>query len=191
MLIPLGILAGAGGGPPGDYELIQTQILGSAQSSVVFDNLATYASTYKHLQVRAAARFSFAEIERGMYLRINGDTGSNYAFHHLFGVGSGSASSAAGANQTSIAVGSTPSASATANVYGAMVLDLLDPYSTTKNKTVRVLSGSAGSGVQNWIALMSGVRLNTASITSLTFLEPNSGSNFVAGSRFSLYGIRG
>jgi hypothetical protein len=77
----------------------------------------------------------------------------------------------------------------TANSFGAAVLDVLDPYSTTKNKTLRCLQGvRAGTGPA--IELRSGFWNNTASITSIVFTPETSGS-FVSGSRFSLYGIRG
>jgi len=67
------------------------------------------------------------------------------------------------------------------------VLDILDAYSTTKNKTIRSLSGMTGGA--NNLQLYSGLWNNTAAISSLNIFP--GATNFVAGSRFSLYGIRG
>jgi hypothetical protein len=183
-LFPLGILSAAGGGVvEGDYELIQTQILGSATSSVTFSNLGNFSSTYKHLQMRMTVRTDGSIFEG--YVRLNGDTGNNYAYHQLVGTGSsvisGSATGISGMSLFANAVSASP-----ANSFGVSVFDLLDAYSTTKNTTARA---SMGIGAE-FIYLRSGLWLNTASITSIQLLINGSG-NFVAGSRFSLYGIRG
>jgi hypothetical protein len=191
-LSALGIFsaAGAGGGPVADtsYELIESVILGAAQSTITFSSLGTYSSTYKHLQIRGLARFSDSgSNERGINLRLNADSGSNYAIHGLFGDGSSAgAYGVTGANQ--IPIGAFPTGQTTANVFAPLLVDFLDTYSTTKNKTVRSLSGFTGL---NQISLRSGVWLNTASITSITLTHTSTSTDFVIGSRFSLYGIKG
>jgi hypothetical protein len=84
------------------------------------------------------------------------------------------------------------SANAPASVFGAGVVDILDAFSTTKNKTVRAFSGNYTAannlGDRQIVHLASGVYLSTTAINSLTLYAAN---NLVAGSRFSLYGIRG
>ena len=188
MLIPLGFLAGSGG-VEGDYELIESYVLGSAQTSVTFSSLGTYSSTYKHLQVRYTARASTGGSSlAAVYSRLNGDSGSNYSLHNLFGNGSSVSSSATAPDVWALS-GLTPLSGVTANVFSATVIDLLDPYSTTKNKTFRTLSGIALSGI-NRIDLQSGNWRNTSAITSWEILSGGSNS-FAIGSRFSLYGIKG
>jgi hypothetical protein len=183
-LSALGIFSAAGaGGVQGDYELIETQILGSSQASVVFSSLATYSSTYKHLQIRVAARSTRSATTDGIDLRINADTGANYSLHLLQGTGT-AVSSYGEANTNLIYCGDIPAASTTANSFGALVIDILDCYSTTKNKTAKALSGYT-----SLIGLYSGHRRNTESTTSLT-VQTRTGS-LATGSRFSLYGIRG
>jgi hypothetical protein len=183
MLIPLGILA-ASGGVAGDYELIESVILGTDTSSITFSSLATYASTYKHLQLRAVSRDTRSGSVGGVGIRLNGDTGSNYTGHFLFADGSSVSSGSDGTSQTITFAYYNPSGLIAANIFGAGVVDILDTYSTTKNKTFRGLTGFA----TNAVALKSGLRMSTESTTSLTVLP--SGGNFLAGSRFSLYGIR-
>jgi hypothetical protein len=74
--------------------------------------------------------------------------------------------------------------SATASSFGAGVMDVLDPFETTKNKTVRALFGNT---IAPRVELTSAVYLSTSSITSLSFSAIGS---LVSGSRFSLYGIK-
>jgi hypothetical protein len=185
-LFPLGILSAAGaGGVQGDYELIETQILTGTEASITFSNLGNFSSTYKHLQIRHSARGNAAFGTLNVYSRLNGDSGTNYAGHNLTGTGSSVVSGAqvsANYARSGMASGSTVAA----NVFGAGVIDLLDPYSTTKNKTFRTLSGNNGG---TRIDLHSGLWMNTASVTSWQLLLDD--GSFIAGSRFSLYGIRG
>ena len=182
-LSALGIFsaAGAGGGVSlSDYELISTTILGTATSSVTFD-VTGLGSTYKHLQIRALAKSS--STNNNANLRFNGVTTTSYSFHTLYGTGS-AVESAAITSATSIAniVNMPPSQ------FGASVIDILDAFSSTKNKTVRYLSGmSDGGGVQS-IALNSGLFISTSPTTSLTI---TGGVNLATGSRFSIYGLRG
>jgi hypothetical protein len=185
-LSALGIFsaAGAGGGPAfsSDYELIETSIVsGSSTGSVVFSSLGTYSSTYKHLQIRGAVKTNEGAVFDLIKVQLNGDTGNNYARHALLGNGSAVSSNAV----TTIGfVNFAAQGNTTANVFGGFVFDILDAYSTTKNKTTRALAGVTE------IRLSSGLWMNTASITSVT-LSPEFGSLLIAGSRFSLYGIKG
>jgi hypothetical protein len=188
-LSALGILSAAGGGAAaGDYELIESSIVsGTSTSSVVFSSLGTYSSTYKHLQIRYIVRNSNASDEIALRLRLNGDaTTANYTFHQLAGTGS-SVVSTGNTNQGFLALTNQPGSTSAANIFHPGIVDVLDAFSTTKNKTSRNIGGFAGS-VRN-ISIYSGVWLSTASITSMEI--STSIANFVAGSRFSLYGIRG
>jgi hypothetical protein len=187
MLIPLGFLAGSGG-VQGDFELIETYTLGSSQANVTFTNLNTYSSTYKHLQIRYVARTNRASVFDSGRLKFNGDTGSNFTDHGLFGTGSSVGSYAQLNASTGINFGNAPGANAAANVFGAGVMDILDAYSTTKFKVTRLLDGVSSSSPA--ITLNSGLWRSTASVTDIQ-LFPNVGTNWVTGSRFSLYGIRG
>ena len=187
MLIPFGILGASGAGPLPAMELISTTVLGTATPSVTFSSLGDYSSTYKHLQVRLLTRTSRTEINDSLISRFNGDTGSNYARHRLYGTGSSVASNA-DTSQTYILTGETSGNTNTTSSFFTTVIDILDPYSTSKNTTTRWLNG--GTGAFNHIQLGSGLWNNTASVTSFA-IQPVSGANLLAGSRFSLYGIKG
>jgi hypothetical protein len=185
-LSALGIFsaAGAGGGFSSDYELIETQILGSTTPSITFSSLGTYSSTYKHLQIRVTARSNRADVDSPFGVQFNGNT-SGYFWHELQGSGS-TVTSQAQTSQTSMRIGLATGASSTANNFGATVIDILDPYSTTKNKTFRSFIGQTNL---DRVKLTSGSLASTASVTSITVLDQF--GSFVSGSRFSLYGIKG
>ena len=172
-----GILASSGGAA-GAFDLLQTTVLSSSASSVTFSSLGSY-SDYKHLQLRVLAKHNSANIK----LTFNSDTGANYAWHRLFGDGS-SVTSGAGTSQNYI-LGNAWS-SDTANIFGASVTNILDFSNTSKNTTIRSLSGQ--NTASPIISLGSGFWNNTAAVTTIK-IETFSDS-FVAGSRFSLYGIK-
>jgi hypothetical protein len=181
----LGLL-GAMGARIGDFELIASTTLSSSEPAVTFNNLDVWSSTYKHLQLRIVGRTDRTDQPGDVLLvRLNGDSGSNYAWHYLSG-NSVSVVSANGTSQTEMWLWRLGGSTNIANSFGAIVVDILDPY-TTKNKTVRALSGMTGS--LNEIFLGSGLWNSTASLTGINLDQI--GSNFTSGSRFSLYGIRG
>jgi hypothetical protein len=112
--------------------------------------------------------------------QLNADTASNYSFHRLEGNGS-SVVSAAETPQTAMFAGYIFSETASG------VIDLLDAFETTKNKTARTLWGNTTSGGHR-VYLSSGHWRNTNATTAIKLL--NESGNFTVGSRFSLYGIR-
>ena len=185
MLIPLGFLASSGGGVDSSYELIETQILASTQASITFSGLATYASTYKHLQLRVVGKTSVAGTNF-IVGRFNSDSGSNYRAHWVRGNGTNVGSSESGSS-TRFYVSRHDTLS---NVFCPGVVDILDAFSTTKNKTTRTLTGNQGTS-PNEIYLFSGLWANTASLTSITILPDGGSGTLSIGSRFSLYGIKG
>jgi hypothetical protein len=200
MPIPLGVLAVAGaggGGPTGTnvFELLETQILSNSTTDVVtFSNLnSSYGSTYQHLAFRIYARGADANSGSGVALRIymngvGGDGGgSSYATHMLRAL-NGNAVGSEGYADTAYGFLGFGSAGASGQ-YTGFVADLLDPFETTKNKTVRALAGVAQTSTTSTISLSSTVFKSTNAVTSVSF-QFNAGWLFQTGSRFSMYGIR-
>lgn len=174
--------------PPGDYEWLETTVLSSNQATVIFSNLDTkYASTYKHLQLRATMRSTRSDTDSLCYLQFNSST-STYSHHFLRGTGSAVTSEYDSASYPSgvLLRHGFPGATNTAGLFGGNVVDILDPFNASKNTTVRALCGQAGSF--NRIALESGTWFNTNIITTIT-LDDIFG-DFAQNSRFSLYGLR-
>jgi hypothetical protein len=167
----------------GSYELIETEILTTTTSSVTFD-VTGLGSDYQHLQIRMTARTNRAATSDFIEVRLNADSGSNYAHRSLFGNGS-SVTSAAQTSDDFMDFNRMAAASAAANVFGAIVMDVLDPFETTKNTTIRSLGGFATESIN----LNSGFYNNTSALTEI-LITPGIGSSFNSGSRFSIYGIR-
>ena len=179
----LGILNSQVSAAGGSYELISSQILTGSASSVTFSSIP---SDFKHLQVRYVANSNRSGVTE-MKINLNGDTGSNYAWHFLYGDGS-SVASTAQTSRTSGYFGYTGNNSTQALSFGPGVVDILDYSNTSKNTTLRALTGST-TGINN-IGLYSNLWINTAAVTTIA-LAPFSANDWVIGSRFSLYGIRG
>ena len=188
---------------PGIYA---SQITGHLFTAGTFDSIATatpagntsvtfsaITSGYKHLQIRYISRSSLVALGfAGLTINFNGDTGSNYAYHRLYGNG-GSAAADSGSTQTTSYIGGAAAASNLANEFVAGIVDILDYTSTSKNKTVRALWGGDDNtnGASGTIHLDSGLWYATpAAITSVTFTL-GSGQTFATNSHFALYGIKG
>lgn len=175
----------AGGGA---MELISTQILGTAAATITFSSIP---QTYKHLQVRVVGRFSANSSGNvDLSMRVNGDTVSgHYAWHQLIGNGS-SATFNTATSTNYIAAGVVPNNLATTNTFSGTVIDVLDYTSASKNKTIRALGGVAPASTLQ-VQLASGLWISTAAVTSLSFFDGMNVTNFMVGTRISLYGVLG
>jgi hypothetical protein len=179
--------------PAGAYDLLATEILTGSQASVTFSSLGDYAGTYQHLQIRAVARSDRASANQDtLVMDFNGDSSNSYSSHQLTGDGSAVTSSAQ-TTRANMYLPAVAAASSATSAFGAMTIDILDPFETSKNTTMRARgSGSfagSGGGPGTYAVLASGLYFKTDSITSLK-LDQLVGSNFVSGSRFSLYGLK-
>lgn len=170
----------------GDYESIATVNGNGSSSSITFSSIP---STYQHLQIRTVAREATGtNIFGNIGFQANGDTGSNYTLHQIYGNGTSALTSGQGYS-TSTALLNIAGNSAAASVLGGGVVDILDYSNTNKLKTFRSLSGT-DDNTAGFILLRSQLWNNTSAITSLT-LTDLSGVAFTSASSFALYGIKG
>ena len=184
------LLAGNAGYDPAATWLIQRVNPTSGATTVSFTSIP---STYKSLQIRWMAKdTSTAAADDGIQFQLNSLAGTNYAYHTL--KGNGSAASATGfASQPFFGTpyGEPTSSTGTTNMFGVGIFDLIDYASTTKAKTVRVFSGSNINTTSTLygVSLTSALINTTSAITSILIYA--SGSGFVAGTTFALYGMVG
>ena len=166
------------------YESIATYSGGSTSVT-----LSSIPSTYKHLQLRVFAKDSNGGgTGNVMQIRLNSDTGSNYAYHDI--EANGSSVSAYGISTQTIIYGSVIASNGSgASVYGTQIIDLLDYANTNKTKTLRIMGAYDNNG-SGEIRYGSGLWNSTSAVTSIT-LTLNGGDTFSSGSQFSLYGIKG
>lgn len=166
-----------------DYELISTSLISSTGIAQV--DFASIEQIYKHLQVRITMRDNTSANENPLKMSFNNNISTIYASHRLFGTGALVVSDNSLSQDTAI-VGGSPAATSTANAFSGVIVDILDYTSTTKNKTVRTLSGFSTASAPR-IYLNSSLWPNTSAVTSVKFWT----GGIAVGSRFSLYGIRG
>ena len=173
--------------PPTAYESIATQTVGAGGTSAV--TFSSIPSTFKHLQVRCINRDSTSTyVSNDLYMTFNGDTGSNYSLHRLYGTGS-SAAADSGTTIPYMLIGQQATSLASANFFGANVIDILEYTNTNINKTARALGGVDLNGnTDGRMMFQSGSWRNTAAITSISFRA--STGNLAQNSTFALYGIR-
>ena len=171
----------------GSYESIATTVVGGGgQATITF---ASIPATYSHLQIRAIGRTdrTTASID-GFRIQFNNvTTTAQYRSHFIVGTGASTGSADEG-NTAGIINQRFSTQTATSNMYGAAVIDILDYANTNKNKTVRCLGGTDQNG-SGEVYLTSGVWLNTDAVSEIDIV-PNIGTNFVQYSSFALYGIK-
>jgi hypothetical protein len=172
-------------GAAGDFESIATVTVGAGGASSI--DFTSIPGTYQHLQIRWTARSARAATEDFTIIRVNGDSGSNYAEHRLVGDGS-SATAVSGTSLTYVALDICPAASATSSVFSGGVCDILDYVSTSKNTTFRSFGSHDRNGAGQ-VRLYSGLWMNTNAITSIKLLT-FFGSNFTQHTTAALYGIK-
>ena len=170
---------------PGSYESIQTLTGNGSASQLTFSGIP---STYSHLQFRLTVRGTRSYATEQLYIRLNGDSGSNYRYHYLYGESSSVTPGASGAD-TVFLINEFPAANETANIYSSSIVDILDYNSPNKYTTMRSLSAYDNNGNpsyqgKTWFG--SGLWLNTAAVTSITVL---SNGPFTSDSSIALYGV--
>ena len=185
----LGILnSQAAGGGGAAFDLLETyNVTTTGVDEIDFTGLGSY-SDYHHLQLRYVAGLETTGTSPiTLLFRLNSDSGSNYAWHHLLGY-LGSVSSSSGSATSYIQLQrALDTDSDTSDQFGAGVIDFLDFSSTSKNTTLRALFG-VNHSTEPAVALASGLWNNTASVTTINIIR--TGLNFAVGSRFSLYGVK-
>jgi hypothetical protein len=165
----------------GAFESIATASLSGV-------NTATFSSipaTYKHLQIRYHGLSANGE---NPYLELNGDTGSNYRYHGVYG--SAGAVAAGGSLNTfyNIDLGNYGGSSTHPEV---IIIDFIDYASTTKYKTLRSFFGNdRNSASQNDVGLSSCLWLDTTAINSIR-VYTSGATNWSTGATVALYGIKG
>jgi len=187
----LGIMASAMSAnlwqPQGAYDALSTVTVPSGGvASITF---AAIPTGYKHLQVRGIAqsnRGTFVKDDLG--IQVNGDTGSNYAWHVLTGNGSTAAASAT-ASTTNMTFWDYIGTQVTFSKFGGFVIDILDYSSINKNKTFRGLGGTDANGSGS-IGFNSGLWMNASTAINTISLYSNTSSTLQQHTQFTLYGVK-
>jgi hypothetical protein len=171
------------------FVSIATVTVGSGgQAAADFTNIP---SVYKHLQIRITGRSTSTGNRTATFLQFNGDTASNYRWHGLAASGATVSGEEAGSAVAALRLGSSnlPMSDAGSSIFGVSVADILDYTNTNKNKVTRALAGQDQNNTNGRISFVSGLWLNTASVTSIKVYPE--GANWAEYSSIALYGIQG
>lgn len=182
------MLAGNAVYAPQSYYLLETNVLPGAATSVEFTNLNTYASDYKHLQIRIAAGAGGSGATNRLRITVN-SSDANLRGHKVGGVGSGSMFSS-----TATPYGGSMVISDRVDVSGTSVfiIDIVDFGSTNKAKVFKTFEGCLDSS-EPFVAMGSTLWNSTSALTNILFGVGNTAidsTGFTSGSRFSLYGLK-
>lgn len=183
-LFLLGILnaqAAGAGAAPGDWDLLESDLLDSAAASFSFTGLSTYSTDYQHLQLRLSTRTSTAEVGAQLLMKLN-DTSLNVNQQY----GNGSTANTEYFTTEDIMVW-TYGTNGPTDAFGGAIIDIANPFDTNRNKTVKSFSGNHSTAER--VGIGGASLFSTSAVTSIT-IEDRSGGNLLANSRASLYGLR-
>ena len=168
------------------FESIATATAAGGETSFTFSSIP---STFTHLQIRGKAQYNNANGPAQLQLRLNSNTGSNYAMH--FFRGNGSTTYAQGnASSTRILLDAAVFSNGAGDYFGSSIVDIHDYANTSKNKTVRYFAGCDSNNTKSGqVSLGSGVFISTSAISSIEIAVDGS-YTFQSGTVFSLYGIK-
>jgi hypothetical protein len=169
------------------FPIGMVQVGSGGSSSISFTSIP---STYKHLQIRAISKTNYTGGQfDAIKMRFNSDTGSNYRGHNVYGFGASAAAQSQNVETFSY-VAYNAATSSNTNMFAALVLDILDYTSTTKNKTVRYLQGADFNGAGG-IVFGSDLWFATPAAINTIDFTPGDGTAFSQYSQFALYGVKG
>lgn len=170
------------------YEAIATVTVGSGgAASMAFSSIP---ATYTDLVVKISSRCNYGEIDQGVFVRFNSDSGSNYAVRELLANPNATPTSLSWSSQTYLYIFQQAAQNATANTFGS--IDFYIPNYTSSNykstSTNGVTETNATSGTNRLLSLSAGLWSSTSAITSITLTSQN--GNFDQYSTATLYGIK-
>ena len=133
------------------YVALQTQVLGSAQSSVTFSSIpSTYTDLVLVISVLATGGNN--------YLQFNGDTATNYSQTALYGNGSTAASN----RSTSVSTLYVGQAAVSSTEPSTTIINIMNYSNATTYKTVI----NRGNTASSTVIARAGLWRSTSAITS-------------------------
>lgn len=173
---------------PGTYQIIESQTLGSSQSTVTIGSGGTIPQTYTDLRLLLSLDTNgYNGLDT--YMRFNGST-SGYSLRYLWKDGAGgTAYSGSGASQTQLLIGWAQGTNSTNNTYASFEIHIPEYTSNSYQKPISVENVHEANTNDNWVWMMNGLWANTSPITSISIIA-GSGGTFLANSTFYLYGIK-
>jgi hypothetical protein len=156
---------------------------GNGSGAIFFNNIP---QTFTHLQLRITGRAGVASTGANLYTNWYGSTSaSTYSNHRLGGDGSTAYAGAETGLPYVFGGAMFPGASATANIMGSCIIDILDYTNVNKFKTLRMIGGNDRNG-SGQVILASGLIQFSGAITT-GYIDTEGA--FTTATRADLYGI--
>jgi hypothetical protein len=160
--------------------------LGASAASVTFSNIP---QGFRSLLLITQARTDAAAENDNINIRLNNDSGANYDFQQVYGNSTTVAATTNRATSTPQS-GITEAANSRSNTF-APAMTLIPGYASTSEKWLLTLTAAFGnvSADTDLFAIVRAVRWRNGNAITSMVIVPQGGPNFVAGSRFQLYGM--
>jgi len=166
---------------PSTYEPIATQTLSSAAATVTFSSISG-----SYTDLRLVINYGTVSADQVLKLKLNSDTGTNYSNTIVYGNGTiagSSRSSSVAFGYVSLAVGTGT------NAYASITtLDFMNYSNTTTYKTTLGRTGNNDTGTSKGTEANVILWRSTSAINDISFSTTS--GNILAGSNFTLYGIK-
>lgn len=176
--------------PTGFYSISSATVDSGGASTITFSSIP---SSYKHLQIRAIVKTgrTIATYD-GMNINFNSDTGTNYTYHYLYADHRPSFQAGGATSQTAIGLTAIQgNVSISTNIFGVVIIDILDYTNSNKYKTVKTLTGYDNNTtnylIESALTIQSGLWMSTSGINSISFSGTTNG--FIQNTQFALYGV--
>jgi len=163
--------------PTSTYDLIASNVLGSAAASVTFSSIP---ATYRDLVLVVSAKA--VEANGTIFMRLNADSGTNYNYVQMAGNGSVT-NSESNSGLSSFRLGYNYDLITTTN-FNLSTVNFLDYNATDKHKSLLIRTNEASLATY----AVAGRYASTSAVSGI-LLYPAGFTNFAAGSSFHLYGI--
>lgn len=166
---------------PSTYTPIATTTLGSGATSVTFSSIS---SAYTDLVLVASVRSDRSANNSFICSRLNSDNSTTHSYTTLTGDGTTPSSG----RETSIVYDSLvgiAAASQASGTFSTVLYNVQNYANTTTYKTLLVRGNDAGTSVRAQVGLWR----STSAVGSI-YLYDYYGNNLVAGSTFTLYGVK-
>lgn len=184
--------------PSSYYSIATATVTSGGTGSITFSSIP---QTFKHLQVRISTRAIAAGDYTYGTFRVGNtsvDTGYNYWYHGLSGIGTTATpiGAASGSNNYANYALSMPGDAMSSNLFGTAVLDIYDYTSTGAFKTMKSIfgysnnDGGSSDTMKGRAGINTSIWRNTSAIDTLNFAD-SGGYNFAQYTTISLYGIKG
>jgi hypothetical protein len=180
-----------GGGGSGNFTLICDDLLSGSQASFDTNTIlgGNISGAYKHLKLYVYGRSDNADTNEALYMNFNNDSTAAHYDIASFTFSGGGTTSSTGGTDSKITMGNIPAANAPASYFSQTEVTIANYADTTGFKSTHGLGGleRGTTAANSFVVFNAGLWLSTAAVNRIAVV-PQAG-NFVAGSRFTLYGL--